>query len=127
MTSNHVVTGTDGNQILVFILSIQIEFVKLVSCFTMVLLSIFRGNKVYALYLLIESFNTYKARGNCPVDCIQRYYKYQITDSRFLHNPPTGVEPKLLRNENRKKRVNSSHLLELAESLSSQELGHYAE
>ncbi|XP_066921369.1 acid-sensing ion channel 2-like isoform X1 [Clytia hemisphaerica] len=74
-----------------------------------------------------DSFSEYKFREGCPVDCVQHYYRYQITDSRFLHNPPTGVEAQVLRNENARKGQNSSHMLELVEELSPEELAHYVE
>jgi hypothetical protein len=71
------------------------------------------------------SFSEYEAREGCPVDCVQHHFHYQITDARFLHSPPIGVEPALIRNENLRKGQNTSHLLQLVESLSSTELADY--
>ena len=76
---------------------------------------------------LTEEFNEYEQRKECPVECEQRSFHYDRTDARFIHNPPKGVEPILLKSANKMKHKNTSHLYELALTLTDDELDHYVE
>ena len=78
-------------------------------------------------FLSVDSFNELRVRKECPIDCTQHHYLYQVTEARYAHNPPIGLQEKILENQNEKKNRNTSHLLELVRELSTEELQHYIE
>jgi len=78
-------------------------------------------------YPMKESFNQYEARLECPIDCQVVEYQTTITDSRFLHNPPTGLEPAIIKQHLAVKKQNKSHILDLHNSMNHRELEHYVE
>ena len=71
------------------------------------------------LISFLESFNKYAERKECPIECEQLGFHYDKSDARFIHNPPKGVEPVILNN--------NSHLLELVQTLTAEELDEYVE
>ncbi|XP_057313735.1 acid-sensing ion channel 2-like isoform X2 [Hydractinia symbiolongicarpus] len=79
------------------------------------------------LYQVKDSFNEYKMRSQCPVDCRQISYVTRRSDSKFLHNPPTGIEPILIKKSLEKKELNRSHILELYKKYSNEEFAKYIE
>ena len=77
--------------------------------------------------LSIDSFDKYHARFDCPIDCNIVEYQTDITESRFIHNPPTGLEPVIIQRGLQMKQKNSSHILDLYEKLTTEQLDEYIE
>ena len=67
-------------------------------------------------------------RKECPADCEERTYPYELSEARFLHNPPTGLSIKSLENlQDRKELRDEAHLSKLAKRMTSEELDAYIE
>ena len=77
--------------------------------------------------LHIDSFNKYYARFHCPIDCNVVEYQTDITESRFIHNPPIGLEPVIIQRGLQNKNQNSSHILDLYKKLNTEQLDEYIE
>ena len=77
--------------------------------------------------LPVDSFDEFNVRKECPVDCTEHHYLYQVTEAKYAHNPPIGLQEKILENQNKMKKRNTSHLLELVRELSAEELRNYIE
>lgn len=75
----------------------------------------------------IDSFNKYYARFHCPIDCNVVEYQTDITESRFIHNPPIGLEPVIIQRGLQNKNQNSSHILDLYKKLNTEQLDEYIE
>ena len=63
----------------------------------------------------------------CPIDCKVTTFRARITDSRFLHAPPKGISPLLINAELFRKNKNSSHLLNIYNTLNGTDLDAYIE
>jgi len=63
----------------------------------------------------------------CPIDCNVATFKAKTTDSRFLHAPPKGITPALILGEVARKGKNSSHLLNIYNSMNGTDLDVYIE
>ena len=82
---------------------------------------------IYWSNLYLESFNEYEVRQLCPVDCKATSYTVDLSDARYIHNPPTGIEKKLMKEAAAQKKLNSTHVMRLAEKFNSSELDEYIE
>ena len=76
---------------------------------------------------LTEKINNQALRDECPVDCTEIAYHSKLSSSSFLHNPPTGVHTIILENAVRRKKENTSYLLELKKKYNDTELDRYIE
>ena len=66
-------------------------------------------------------------RQYCPIDCDVTSYNMERSDTRFLHNPPKGIERTLVKAKLQKKNLTRSRILELSEELNHTELDRYIE
>lgn len=67
-------------------------------------------------------------RENCPIDCIETSYNVQLTDQRYLHDPPLGFEKNMILTylkEN--KNTNYSRLVELYDNMNITDFEKYIE
>ena len=75
----------------------------------------------------LDSFDKHTARFDCPVDCNVVEYLTEITESRFIHDPPKGLEPAIIKRKLQNKQLTYSHILDLYGRMSSEELDEYIE
>ena len=68
-------------------------------------------------------------RQTCPIDCEITTYTNRISDSRFIHNPPKGIEPRLIEQEFIKRNATNmtSYLLKLQNKYNQTRLDQYIE
>ena len=85
-------------------------------------------NRYFIVRVFIsDSFNDYKMRQYCPIDCDVTSYDTERSDTRFLHNPPKGIERTMVKAKLQNKNLTSSRILELSEELNNTELDLYIE
>ena len=78
-------------------------------------------------FYITEKINNQALRDECPVDCTETAYHSKLSSSSFIHNPPTGVHTTILENAVRRKKENTSYLLELKKRYNDTELDRYIE
>ena len=61
----------------------------------------------------------------CPLDCDGISYETKRTETSFLHHPPIGADPILMLIDQEKKNRNNSHLLNLRNTMTSEEFEQY--
>ncbi|XP_002170631.3 acid-sensing ion channel 2 [Hydra vulgaris] len=80
------------------------------------------------MYPAKESFSEFTMRKECPADCEERTYPYELSEARFIHNPPIGLSIQGLANLQHKKHLEEElYLSKLAQSMTSEELDAYVE
>ena len=78
------------------------------------------------MFLSLESYDEFSDRIHCPIDCEIVEYKTKVTEARFIHDPPKGIEPILITNDVVERNV-SSHILKLYQNMTRDELDKYIE
>ncbi|XP_065684563.1 acid-sensing ion channel 2 isoform X1 [Hydra vulgaris] len=80
------------------------------------------------MYPAKESFSEFTMRKECPSDCEERTFSYELSEARYLHNPPIGLSlSRLDKLQLDKSLPSEAHLSKLAKSLTPKELDAYIE